>query len=203
MRIDAAFVMVALLATPAAWAQLEADTDGDGAISLAEFQTGFVEAAERQFQALDTDGNGVLSGEEFTDRRGRSIFATDVRSVIGDRALNRLDTDDDGFVTLAEVQAGRPGATSEWFAGLDDNGDGQLSKDELSVRRFGGRDRDDGARIEIDTNDDGAWSLEELQAVQPEFSAERFNRLDSDNDGLIGQDERRGLRGDRRNRRDR
>ena len=69
------------------------------------------------------------------------------------------------------------------------------------MRRFGGRDRDDGARIDIDTNDDGAWSLAELQAVQPEFSAERFNRLDSDNDGLIGQDERRGPRGDRRNRR--
>jgi hypothetical protein len=43
------------------WAQ--ADTNGDGAIDLAEAQTGMPRAAEN-FDRLDADGNGLLSREE-------------------------------------------------------------------------------------------------------------------------------------------
>ena len=205
MRIELAFAVAALLGSHAAWAQLEADTDGDGAISLTEYQAGFLEAAEQRFQSLDSDGDGQLTGEEVRDRRdrGRGERATDIRSRAAERAVTRLDADDDGLLTLAEVQAGREDATSEWFAGLDANSDGQLSAEELSAQRVGGRGRDGDGRAEIDTDGDGAWSLEEVQAVRENFTVERFNRLDGNGDGLISEDEREERRGDFRNRRNR
>ena len=196
MRIELAFAVAALLGSHAAWAQLEADTDGDGAISLTEYQAGFLEAAEQRFQSRDTDGDGLLTTEELRNGRDRGDRIGDGRARFSERALTRLDTDDDGFVTLAEVQAGRPEATGEWFAQRDADGDGQLSAEELSQRRFGNG-------IQIDADGDDAWSLTEVQAVRPEFSAERFNRLDSDGDGLLSEDEREGRRGDFRNRRNR
>ena len=193
MRIDLAFAVAALLGSQAAWAQLEADTDGDGSVSLSEFQAGFQEAAERRFQSQDADGNGLLTGDEIRGIGDRSERIADVRTRVSERVLTRLDTDGDGFVTLAEVQAGRPDATGEWFTQLDVNSDGQLSGDELGTRRFGGRD-DNAVGLEVDADGDGAWSLEELQAVREGFSAERFDRLDSNGDGVIGQDERSGRR---------
>lgn len=205
MRIEVTLAAAALLGSGAACAQLEADTDGDGGVSLTEFQAGFLEAAERRFQSLDSDGDGRLTGEEARARRDRDRGerATEIRSRAADRAVTRLDTDDDGLLTLAEVQAGREEATGEWFAGLDTNSDGQLSADELSAQRFGGRDRDGLGRVEIDTDGDGAWSLEEVQAVRENFTAERFNRLDDDGDGVISEAERSERRGDFRNRRGR
>ena len=200
MRIDLAFAVAALLGSHAAWAQLEADTDGDGAISLTEYQAGFQEAAEQRFQSRDTDGDGLLTAEELRGGRDRGELSDNVRTRFSDRVLTRLDSDDDGFVTLAEVQAGRPDATSEWFTQRDANGDGQLSGDELRTPRFGGRDRD-GVQLQIDSNGDGAWSLDELQAVREDFSAERFEQLDSDGDGIISEDERSGRRGVFRDRR--
>lgn len=63
------------------------------------------------------------------------------------------------------------------------------------MRTFVNRDRDGGdARILIDV-DDGRWSLAERYAVQPEFNTGPLDRLDTDNDALIGQRERRGLHG--------
>ena len=206
MRINLAIAVAALVGSPAAWAQIEADTDGDGAISLDEFQAEFAETAERRFQALDDNGDGLVTAEEFRGGGERGERAAGFRSRMADRTLTRLDTDGDGFVTLAEVLADGQEATGEWFARRDADGDGQLSADEFSERRFGDRDRDGGiGRIdaEIDTDGDGAWSLAELQAVRPELTAERFNRLDDNGDGVVSADERSGRRGDFRNRRGR
>lgn len=46
-----------------------------------------------------------------------------------------LDTNGDGFVDLAEMQAVRPGITAERFGELDADGNGQLSPDELRALR--------------------------------------------------------------------
>lgn len=99
----------------------------------------------------------------------------------------RLDTNSDGSVDLAEMQAARPDFTVERFNQADANGDGLLSREEL--RQAHGR-----ARFErLDQDGNGSVSLEEFQAVKPDMTAEHFGQLDANGDGQVTQDEMRAL----------
>ncbi|MFN3664359.1 hypothetical protein [Yoonia sp.] len=42
---------------------------------------------------------------------------------------------------------------------------------------------------DIDINGDGMYSLAEIRAALPDFSDDDFDRLDSNNDGLLDADE--------------
>ncbi|MCB1338975.1 MAG: hypothetical protein KDK10_16490 [Maritimibacter sp.] len=48
-------------------------------------------------------------------------------------AQDNIDTDGDGLVSFAEVQAAYPDVTAEAFAEADGNGDGMLDETELSM----------------------------------------------------------------------
>ena len=185
MKINIALALTALIGSQAAWPQPAADTDGDGAVTLAELQEARRQVTERQFAELDSNGDGVLTQDEMRVRRAGGGRSSGMHA----RALDRLDTDGDDAISLAELQAMRPEATGERFAALDGNGDGLLTRDELQrlPRQMRGMRQDMAARI--DTDGDGAWSLAELQAVRPELDVERFNSLDDNGDGLIGEDE--------------
>jgi Ca2+-binding EF-hand superfamily protein len=120
--------VTALVGSSAAFAQPPVDSDGDGRISLQEFQA---RGAER-FARLDADGDGYLTREEIQGaregfrsagrERGRQFFAA-------------ADTDGDGALSLAEMQAVRPGMTAEQFARIDANNDGLVTPDERPMRR--------------------------------------------------------------------
>jgi hypothetical protein len=107
---------------PAAPRAMKADTNGDGALSRAEF----IARAEARFARIDADRNGVLTREE---RRAAKLAARAARGERragaaqmgaggaarmggggggggGARMLARLDGDKDGRVSLAEFQAG-------------------------------------------------------------------------------------------------
>lgn len=105
-----------------------------------------------------------------------------------EQMLEQLDTNGDGAITRAEVDA----AAAERFATADSDGDGLLSAEELTAaaesrqadRRVRGLER----MIErLDENDDGLLSAEELAARNP---ADRmFDRLDENEDGTISAEE--------------
>ena len=125
-----------VLASGTAWSQMPMDTDGDGAVSLAEFQARRAEVTEERFTRLDSDGDGLLTSQELAARRGRGEH----------RGFEpgEIDTDGDGAVSLAELQSVRPGMTEERFARMDSNGDGVITNDERPERRgrgFRGRER--------------------------------------------------------------
>lgn len=106
---------IALLLAYAVLAQPPADLDGDGRISLEEFEQGAV----LEFKHLDRDADGYLSLEELRDARGQN--APNRHDFVG------VDLDGDGALSLAELRIIRPDLTLQEFAVLDVDGDGVIT----------------------------------------------------------------------------
>lgn len=122
------------------WMLQRLDADGDGVVSLQEFQA----AGAERFAALDADGDGRISAAEFAaGRRGPTRAATDNADgrQAGPRAermqqfreqrFAKLDADRDGYISRAEFDAPHMAR----FNALDVNGNGAIDADERPVRR--------------------------------------------------------------------
>jgi len=84
------------------------DANKDGMVTVEEWKTG----QQARFKSLDANGDGKLSQDEMYARTpavGNSILPADRQASRQSGNFQRLDTDKDGFVTLAEfmVQADR------------------------------------------------------------------------------------------------
>lgn len=105
------------------------DADGDGAISLQEFQA----AGETMFSKLDADGDGRLSEAERTSarhtwtRKGGDEGRKEHHKARHQEHLGKIDTDGDGFISKAEFDAAR----MTRFNALDVNGNSVIDADEL------------------------------------------------------------------------
>jgi Ca2+-binding EF-hand superfamily protein len=117
----------------------------------------------RAVTRLDTDGDGLVSRDEFHTPDGRK----------GSRMLERADLDGDGAVTLEEAtqasdermaqhqkemserQAKMAARLQETFVKMDANGDGTVTMEEMRLFAF---DR-------IDENRDGYLSADEFNAA--------------------------------------
>ena len=108
---------------------------------------------------------------------------TSAAAVAGNPDKPRLDTNGDGSVDLAEMQAARPDFTAEKFNKMDANGDGLLSREDMHAAHKGKR------MAKIDADGDGKVSLQEMQKRRPEMTQEEFSRLDADGDGTLSHDE--------------
>lgn len=75
----------------------EADTNGDGMLSIAEIEARGAERAktraERMMQRLDADNDGLLSSEELSTQSGRA------------RMFDRIDADGSGSVSKEEFDS--------------------------------------------------------------------------------------------------
>lgn len=108
----------------------------------------------------------------------------------------QADTNGDGNLSRAEVQAGLP-RLADNFDKADANRDGQLSRDELHgfmrehfPHRHGARRHFQQCFAQADKNGDGQLSLDEARAGMPKL-ADNFARLDANHDGLLSRDELR------------
>jgi Ca2+-binding EF-hand superfamily protein len=111
---------------------------------------------------LDTDGDGLISAEEFSQRPARG--GRDPSAM-----FERLDANADGFLDTDELDVARaragerrgrgPGAR---FDELDTNGDGQLSADELDALPTRGDIAAEQRMQHLDANGDGYVSRDEL-----------------------------------------
>ena len=111
----------------------KADTDGDGLISREEFAA--VSAQPERFDELDSNGDGFLdAGERSSARRRRGG-----RGSASER-LTAIDTDGDGLISRAEFAAIDP-APAIGFDELDANGDGVVDADERAGIRQRVRER--------------------------------------------------------------
>lgn len=108
----------------------------------------------------------------------------------GDR-LAALDTDGDGAVSRAEIDA----ALAEAFARADSDGDGAVTRAELQAHHSAEREqrRADGQRDHFDradANGDGVLGPDEFGARMTAM----FERVDADGDGLVTAEEREEMK---------
>lgn len=73
------------------------DSDGDGRVSRAEY----IAYMDRGFDRLDTDGNGVLEGDELPPG-ARRVTRADYEASLA-VAFARQDTNHDGFLDAREL----------------------------------------------------------------------------------------------------
>lgn len=173
----------------------EADTDGDGAVSKAEYAA----YLDKRFAALDPDGDGKLAEPDFA-----KAFSINVQSSAADRAavpvqspeiaqiiMRRLDANGDGKIEKSEA----PPALMEDFDKMDENHDGALGPDdtglvertrERMVRQSQAK-RPQGFLERYDANKDGKLQKEEA----PDAIKRSWDKLDLNKDGVITTDETR------------
>ncbi len=113
-----------------------ADIDGDGAVSTEEM----LAALDGRFRSADVDANSAVSKAEAVSAVESIMPGKMARrwsGSIADRAIYRLDIDNDGLVQFGEVT----NRAKKLFALVDWNDDGKVEKSEIERLRMGGGHR--------------------------------------------------------------
>ncbi|MCD9029483.1 hypothetical protein LDO26_14910 [Luteimonas sp. BDR2-5] len=76
------------------------DSDGDGRVSLAEYQAWMSYA----FDGMDRNGDGVLTSDELPGGKGRPITRAEHLAKLA-ATFNRQDTNRDGYLDARELSA--------------------------------------------------------------------------------------------------
>ena len=101
------------------------DTDGDGLISFEEFKLPEKRRGADRLEAADTDGDGNISRAEMEAQLAEHVAADTERA---EKRFEQADINGDGFVTPEERK-------QVAFEMLDENQDGYLSAEELAKAR--------------------------------------------------------------------
>lgn len=117
------------------------------------------------------------------DRRGGA------RGAGLERMFEEVDANQDGKITLEEIQA----AAAKRFSDTDTDGNGELTAEEIAAKADARR-ADRAARMveRLDTDDSGTVSAEEMAARMP---GTRLMELDTDGDGAVTLEEIKAGRG--------
>ena len=138
--------------------------------------------------AQNANGGGV--GQQMMQGQGQGQ-GMGMRGMRGDGPMfdfDGADANSDGKVTKEELSAYR----QTLMSGVDANGDGMISVEELSAHMKARMDAkiDERAKARVasqDLNGDGMLSVDELLA--PPMATRMFDRLDTDGDGAVSQQE--------------
>tara|TARA_B110000240_G_scaffold50642_1_gene57939 strand:+ start:210 stop:722 length:513 start_codon:yes stop_codon:yes gene_type:complete len=134
----------------------------------------------RALANLDTDGDGSVNFEEFQARGGESLI--------------RLDSDENGVLTLDELLNARPGRGPGNRGNRGNRPEDWSSEEQIASmeeRRAAMTEQATARFQEMDTDGNDVVSL-------GEFKEANFLQLDNDNNGLLSAEELRPQRGGRR-----
>ena len=176
------------------------DQDQDGAVSQEEFASNprLEKATDEQcqslFQRLDKNNDGLITRNELTPppnmRRGERP-----------NWLEKGPVNYEQFAQQPRVQRLNEDLRKKLFDRLDQNGDGILSKED-SPRGRGDKSREDRQQRDrpllqdtLDADEDGNLSFTEFQSdprhheLGEDEVEDRFEAIDTNNDGLLSSDE--------------
>ena len=169
------------------------DPNGDGVFSYEEVSE---YVAEALFDFLDANANGVIDCEDVAallaggwipfEGEGEDPVDPNVcpipplSPVLAEVALALVDTDGDGGVSLAEIQAVYAAFEPSWFALVDANGDGLVDAAEL-LRISGALPLDDLLGF-VDANGNRVIEYAEVAAF---VTPEQFAGVDVNGDGVL------------------
>ena len=105
------------------------DTDGDGLISFEEFRLPDKSRGADRLDEADADGDGNISRAEMEAQLNAHVEAVKAKA---EARFEQADINDDGFITPEERK-------QVAFEMLDSNGDGYLSPEELAAAQKGRR----------------------------------------------------------------
>jgi Ca2+-binding EF-hand superfamily protein len=141
-------------------------------------------------ERLDSNGDGQVDTEEF--------IAPQVARI--DEMFEQRDTDDDGLISESEYQSGkrvdttRRGRRAERLQSLDLNSADLVACVRRTIADFEPPQRLDPEHQQdrfdtLDTNNDGSLGLTEVTSAMEGHAMTRFSRLDTSGDNFITQDE--------------
>lgn len=136
----------------------DADKPQDGPAAKPA-QSKLTEMAEKNFKALDTDGDGLLSFDEFKGKRKKPEAIEQ-----GEQIFKLIDADGDKKLSLKEF-VNRP--VEARFKQMDKSNDGKLTWDEFKgTRKPEELDQAELNFKRMDTDGDKCLSLDEFKAGQ-------------------------------------
>ncbi len=194
----------------------DADTDGDGKVSPDELKAARPGMTAERFKAMDTDGDGYLTPNDRPMGVGAPGGPMGPGGPLGPgrpgfllEKLREADADEDKKVTREELKAVLPDFPKDAFDRMDANDDGVLSAEDWPTRPGGamgpGGRRGPGSYegdsqtrggmmlrrlLEADADGDGKVTFEEITKQAPRLPRAAFDRLDTNNDGVLSAEDR-------------
>lgn len=159
-----------------------ADMNEDGEVTFDELLEVLPELTEERFDHLDTNGDEVITADDLPDPPKDPL-----QRLI--RHLHEADVDENGEVTFDELAAIFPDLSEELFDRLDKNDDDVITKEDLPKRPIDIRRWFCRLMQEADADDNGEVTFEELVAVHPDITQERFDQMDHNDDGVINKED--------------
>ena len=120
---------------------------------------------DSSFQMFDTNGDKALSKAEIEAAQARSVAQAQANAIKRtETEFARMDSNQDGQLSLAEFKAGAPAPrvadADQMLQKLDTNKDGKIGQDEYRAAPLANFDR-------LDTDKDGSISPQEKRAAAP------------------------------------
>lgn len=104
-----------------------ADTNGDGSISKAEFKAYYARQSAKHFKELDANKDGKLTPDE-TQGGHKSVMGKNDGTAHLDQRFNAADTNHDGGLDMEE--AGAMPVLQAYFDKVDADKDGKITRQE-------------------------------------------------------------------------